>query len=175
MTGRRFTLHVPGVPYPEGSKTAGVTKEGKPFLRDANDKKLRPWRKLIVTLARRRITLSHGGSWSPLDCPVDVVADFYMARPANHYGTGRNSLVLKASAPDYPVAGGTKDIDKLARAALDALTTAGVFVDDVRVAHLDTWKRYADRQHPEGLELIVTALGEVSLPVQTVVVQGALL
>lgn len=174
MTERRFTLHVPGVPYPEGSKTAGVTKEGKPFLRDANDKKLRPWRKLIVTLAKRRITLSHGGSWSPLDCAVDVIADFYMARPANHYGTGRNSLVLKASAPEYPVAGGTKDVDKLARAALDALTTAGVFIDDVRVAHLDTWKRYADRQHPEGLELTVAPLTEVRT-VETVVVQEALI
>ena len=49
---------------------------------------------------------------------VDVFV--YLQRPLSHYGTGRNSGVLKASAPMYHIS--MPDRDNLDKLALDALT-----------------------------------------------------
>jgi Holliday junction resolvase RusA-like endonuclease len=40
------------------------------------------------------------------------------------------------------------DVDKLARAVFDSLTTAGVWTDDCRAYGLAGWKYYADPRPP---------------------------
>lgn len=138
-------IFVPGDVIPQGSKK-GYIRNGKVNIVDANDKKLAPWRKAVTTETKYAMTVM---GWTTLEGPVAVNIGFYLDRPANQYGTGRNAGVIKDSARPYPAV--TPDIDKLARAILDALTDAGAYVDDSRVVDLTTWKRYADGRSPGAL------------------------
>lgn len=88
----------------------------------------------------------------PWSGPVDVALTFYLTRPKNHYGTGRNAERLKQSAPSFPAV--HPDIDKLTRAVLDALT--GIcFEDDRQVVGLVVAKRYS-YDIPPGMACSVT-------------------
>jgi Holliday junction resolvase RusA-like endonuclease len=71
---------------------------------------------------------------------VEVDVTFFLARPLNQQGTGRNAGIVKDSAPAAPVV--LPDVDKLARAALDALTGVA-YEDDSQVVELRVRKRYA--------------------------------
>lgn len=146
-----LTVNVLGTPVQQGSKTAGVTKAGKPYLRDANDKNLRPWRKLVD--ARFREAIRYSG-WETLDAAAEVVLAFHHQRPAGHYGTGRNAGTLKPSAPTWKST--APDIDKLTRAILDAATTSGALRDDARVARLIVEDRWADAA--VGVRITITPL-----------------
>lgn len=117
-----ISFTVPGTPIPQGSKTAGVTKAGKPYLRDANAKKLKPWRKAVSTMA------STGERFGSV--PVAVRVYFYFERPK------RSKFTPHAVRPD---------VDKLARSILDGLTDAGVIEDDARVVELIASKHYSDK------------------------------
>ena len=72
--------------------------------------------------------------WSiePLDRAVNLYARFYFTRPKSHYRTGRNSHILKDTAPAEHIQ--TPDVDKLIRLVSDALTIAGVLDDDSRIS-----------------------------------------
>jgi Holliday junction resolvase RusA-like endonuclease len=50
------------------------------------------------------------------------------------------------------------DVDNLAKSILDALVQGGVIHDDNLVTDLVTLKRYADADHPEGVEVDLTCL-----------------
>jgi Holliday junction resolvase RusA-like endonuclease len=112
-----------------------------------------PWRKKLINSAREAME-----DWTALDGPVDVMISCFGPRPKSHYGTGRNALVLKASAPAYPVLKGgavnLHDVDHLARSVLDALKLAEVITDDARVVDLFVRKRFARR--PDGARATVT-------------------
>jgi crossover junction endodeoxyribonuclease RusA len=126
---------VDGTPAPQGSKRhvgGGVMVEMA--------KEARPWRDLIAWHAKQAIGEQ---GWEPIYGPVHVELLFRFARPASHYGTGKNQSKLKRSAPDYKFS--TPDLDKLVRNVLDALVTAGVFRNDGQVAVLVADKRYAER------------------------------
>jgi crossover junction endodeoxyribonuclease RusA len=69
-----------------------------------------------------------------------VAITLRLARPAGHWGKGRNAGRLVPTAPAVPR--GKPDIDKLARSTLDSLTGI-VFDDDSRVARLELRKIYA--------------------------------
>src|SRR5207244_637695 len=75
----------------------------------------------------------------PLTGPVVIHFTFYRQRPAAHYGTGRNSGTLKASAPVYPTT--RPDALKLARGVEDALTGI-VYRDDAQIVEERLFKRY---------------------------------
>lgn len=138
MIAPLLEISVAGVPQPQGSKRVfnGVLVEG-------NDRTLRPWRGNIAGEARAAM-----GELTTTAEPVFVMLGFLFARPRSHYGTGRNASILKASAPAYK---STKpDVDKLARAVLDALTGI-VFVDDSQVASLTAWKDFG----PPGVSIRV--------------------
>lgn len=118
-----FVVH--GEPAPQGSKNQ--------FGGESNPR-TRPWRAAVsaeAAVAMRDRAL--------LDEPVQVKVEFLFTRPKAHYGTGKNAAVLKGGAPEY--VSRAPDLDKLARAILDALTGI-VFRDDAQVAHLNVWKRY---------------------------------
>jgi crossover junction endodeoxyribonuclease RusA len=129
-TGLAF--FVPGVPVAQGSKRhvgRGVMVE--------SSKHLQPWRDSVISAALRvgENVRFHG--------PVEVKLDFTFPRPANHYGTGRNAGILKKTSPEFKQS--APDIDKLARAVLDALVQAGLLQDDALVVLLHAEKRYSDR------------------------------
>lgn len=72
--------------------------------------------------------------WVPLDGPLVADMTFTLARPKNHYGTGRNAGQLKEWAAPLVWHHVYPDTDKLVRGLGDALTKAGVWADDARLA-----------------------------------------
>jgi len=127
----RFT--VPGEAVPQGALKAGIRKDGRVFLRNKSGQVLDTWRGSITAAAARAMS-----DRPPLRSPVAVTLTFYRTRPRGHYG--RRGLLPSARAMPST----RPDVDKLTRAALDALT--GIcFLDDAQVADLHASKRYADQ------------------------------
>lgn len=90
-----------------------------------SSKKVKPWRKEVDHAGR----VAMAGR-APLDGPLRVTMTFTLPKPTSAPKTRRT----------YPMR--TPDLSKLVRATEDALTTAGVWVDDARVVELTTAKRY---------------------------------
>ncbi len=133
---------VDAIPVTEGSTKAFIVN-GKPNVVHDNAEALDRWRDLIAWHTRAAMAKYRTDK---IDGPVVVQAIFYLPRPASHYGTGRNAGVLKPSAPAYPDR--KPDVDKLARAVLDALAMGGAYTQDSRVTDLSSFKRYADNRVP---------------------------
>ena len=124
-----FTFFTPGVPAPQGSKRYvgnGVMVE--------SSKALAPWRKTVAANARRR----HPDP--PHDGPVVLDLEFVMRRPK---AWGKNRQDPMTQRPD---------VDKLARAILDAITGVLVF-DDSQVTTLTAHKRRAHPGEPTGVHI----------------------
>jgi len=146
-----ISLTVFGTPIAQGSKRLVTAKSGRPVLIESA-KGLGPWRAMIKQEAGRRM---HEWKLETTRAPVQVSLYFYFQRPQSHYGTGRNAHQLLPSAPSQPAV--QPDIDKIARAVLDALTGT-VFADDKQVVSLVCRKHYADAHMPgvtvEVLEVV---------------------
>lgn len=121
-------FEVIGLPSPQGSKRAFVNKHtGRAAIVDVNAPALRDWRSAI----RQAAVDAMGDTPAPYYAgAVAVRLSFRFPRPASV------KRVWPSVAPD---------VDKIARAALDALTQAGVWEDDARVVQLLAQKVYADR------------------------------
>lgn len=103
-----------------------------------SSKAVGPWRERIASeLARLNL--------EPTRDPVYVSMFFIFARPKSHL---KKNGDLTRSAPVWPAT--RPDLDKLARAALDAMTGL-VFVDDSQVVYLNARKSYGTTQ--SGMEL----------------------
>jgi len=88
----------------------------------------------------------------PFDCPLRVDMQFFFPRPKNHYGTGKNSQVLKPTAPNFHIS--RPDIDNCQKFVLDALN--GVFwKDDSVVCESKIKKLYSNRPRTE---IVITQL-----------------
>jgi crossover junction endodeoxyribonuclease RusA len=154
-------LEVVGIPVPQGSLTAYVVGGKKPGSKphanvvDARQKKLKPWRQIIVDAATEYMR-AH-----PLDCPMDgplvLSVQFRFNRPASHYGTGRNADRLRPSAPEWPdaVRKGEGDLSKLVRAVEDALSDCKAIMDDSRFVRSYAEKVYVPRNRPPGATIDV--------------------
>lgn len=129
-----FTVH--GKPAPQGSKTRNA--HGALY---ESSKAVGPWREAVRAETQRHVT-------SPMAGAVSVWLVFLMKRPAGHYRTGRNAHLLRDAAPAYPA--GKPDIDKLARAVLDGLTSGGAWKDDGQAVTLTVQKQYAHLGDPVG-------------------------
>lgn len=145
-------IRVYGDPIPQGSTRAfAVRKAGQPTGRVAvthDNAKTKPWRQAIAVA-----WLDQYPGCGFDSGPVSVSITFLMRRPRGHYGTGRNAAQVRAGAPACPEV--KPDLDKLARAVLDALGDAGAWRDDAQVCDLSAGKIYA----PEGIQpgAIITA------------------
>lgn len=138
---------VDGIPAPQGSKRPLRNKHTGRIHMVESSKKLPAWRADVREAATR---LMFGGG--PLDGAAFVGLIFYLPRPKGHFGTGRNAGLLKPSAPAYPT--GRPDIDKLARAVLDAIT--GVIIrDDAQVVSVSAGKLYATNGRGPCVEISV--------------------
>lgn len=131
-----ISFFVPGTPATAGSKKGFYNKTlGRVMIVPAS-KKQAPW----VNTVRHFGAAAYQG---PLfDCPLKLTIEFRLLRPKGHYGTGRNSGVLKKSAPGHVMV--KPDLTKLTRAVEDALTGI-IWRDDSRVVIQETRKVYVDR------------------------------
>jgi crossover junction endodeoxyribonuclease RusA len=149
MTEIAFVVR--GRPVPQG----GLTRSPSGGLYHSGGPRLRRWRAAISLAA------TEARGFEPvITGPVIVVGRFVLARPANHYlpVNGRRAVrELRLDAPKYPA--GTPDVDKLARALLDALTGV-VIKDDAQVASLMAVKLYETDELAEGVRVRVSSLEE---------------
>lgn len=143
-----LSFFVPGVPVPEGSMK-GVTLPGQKFtqLVPDNSAKLKPWRAKVTSIAALAIARQ---GWEKATGPVEVVFRFLlpmpMARPAALRSFG---ICFSWKKPD---------LDKLERAIGDAMTDAGVFVDDGQIAKSMTAKYEVREDHLAGVEVVVQSI-----------------
>lgn len=139
-------LFVPGTPVQQGSKR--YIGKGR-MVEDA--KNLKPWRSDIRAKAEDLIDPDKNPLW---DAALSVRLHFGFVRPKSHFGTGKNALSVKNSAPLHMMK--KPDVDKLTRAVLDALTGV-VFEDDQQVVDLLGTKNYWLRP---GVQITVTKMAE---------------
>jgi Holliday junction resolvase RusA-like endonuclease len=128
---------VEGLPQPQGSITV---YNGHPT---SANKHLKPWRAAVVAKAWDAVANS---GWPTTEGPVEVSLAFVLPRG-------------KTVRREFPTV--RPDIDKLARALLDAMTTAAVYRDDSQVIGLFVTKHYAQESQPCGVEVAVETLEDV--------------
>lgn len=119
MTTRRHSVHVAGIPEPQGSKDA--FRNGSKIVVVESNKDLEPWRQQVVLVLRAH--RNREGIETYLG-PVGMRLDFVF--PYLKHET-HGQLVWKHTKPD---------IDKLERAILDAGTAAGLYKDDGQVVRV---------------------------------------
>ena len=148
----RVSYFVAGTPVPQGSKRAWYNPTIKQVVmtEDAGSRHT-SWRWELSSYARQ--AMSDAGYLTPFAGPILCSLSFRMHRNLTHYGTGRNSRVVKASSPSHPIV--APDVDKLARAVLDSLTSI-VWVDDAQVVRLTATKDYVERWEEEGVVVTVS-------------------
>ena len=137
---RPLTFDVPGVPVPQAEVVPGnVGRSGKraPSYY-ANGKDLHPWRDAVTTLAR------HAAARAQVHYPKEQAVRLDLV-----FWLPRKRTVTR----DLPTV--KPDVQHLVRAVEDALTAAGVWVDDAQVTDGSQSKRYADR-HPAGVSVRVS-------------------
>lgn len=134
MAELSFTVY--GVAAPAGSKTAGVSKSGKVFVRD-DAKKGKPWRQNVAQAAGEAMN-----GTGLLDGALELRLTFYVPRPKSHYGANG----LRPSSPLYPTK--RPDVTKLIRAVEDALTGI-VWRDDAQVVRQHATKLYGEPARAE--------------------------
>lgn len=132
---------VPGRPAPQGSKRS--LGAGRPLIESSRH--VKPWRADI----REQLEKEYTGP--VLDEPLTVELAFRMPRPAT------------APKSYTPYAIKRPDVDKLVRAVLDAISSAGVWVDDARVVELYASKSLAEVDERPGVEIRVRPCGSTFL------------
>lgn len=161
----RFSVF--GHPRPQGSKKAWVNqKTGRAQMRESSGEHLTTWREDVKHAALDYIA-SREGTGDPfaiLGGPVRVVITFRFARPKSHFRTGRNAHLLRDQAPAFPITRANGDIEKLVRSTHDALTAAGIWVDDSQVAGCNVWKVFADQKVGlPGAHIWISSLADTHL------------
>jgi crossover junction endodeoxyribonuclease RusA len=127
-----LSIFVPGHPAPQGSKRHvgnGVMIE--------SSKNVKPWRSDI----RSALIDSAGQPRAWFDGAVSCTLVFIMPRPVS---TPKRSTPPATKKPD---------VDKLARALLDAIGSAGVWRDDSQVVELLASKRLAMLEEQPGCQI----------------------
>ncbi len=129
-----ISFFVPGIPIAKGSAKAFYNKAtGRAMITQTNREKQQPWASTIAYYAQE-------AGCKPSSSPIAIILLFTMPRPKSHFGTGKNSSILKANAPDYHTS--KPDLDKLIRCVKDALTGVA-WMDDSQVCLMRTVsKRY---------------------------------
>jgi crossover junction endodeoxyribonuclease RusA len=148
-----IVIDVLGKPAPKGSQRAFVNKRtGRAILSSfgsgKSEKRLRSWDADVRDQAHLIAgnTVASGPVLVGKCLAVGIV--FRLARPSGQWSKKGG---LKPSAPGRPSV--KPDIDKLARATLDALTGI-VFDDDSRIVELALHKTYAEPGR-EGARIVV--------------------
>jgi crossover junction endodeoxyribonuclease RusA len=129
-----ITFTVIGHAQPQGSTKAFMPKGARYPVVTSDNPNLKQWRHLVAHCAQQ-----HAGG--PMYGGVHVVLDFALQRP--------KSLPKRASQHLKK-----PDIDKLARAVLDALTGI-LYHDDSEVVRLEVTKRYATTTEAPSVRITI--------------------
>lgn len=125
-----FGVWVDGIPAPQGSKVVGLTKGGKPFVRESS-KRLARWRQDVeVAVKAKMLSIAPWPSWQ-WDGAIRANFEFYFPITGDHKDGD-----LKISAPD---------LSKLQRAVEDSITDAGLWTDDARLVQAKACKYYGQK------------------------------
>lgn len=133
-----IVIEIPGIAKPGGSKKAFAfrRKNGKLGVSVTDDAKGNAdWKSLVALCASKAM-----GGKPPLASALHIDVDFYLPRPAGHFG----KRGLKQSAPPYHTV--RPDATKLWRSTEDALRGI-VFRDDSQVVIQCVHKRYSDKAY----------------------------
>lgn len=165
----RFVIQfvVLGKPITKGSTTSFAAKRkdgslvlrgnGNPAIvtRNSTGARGRHWEEAVASCALE--AREQAGGRIARSEPVGVEVIFYQPRNKGDYGTGRNAHLLKPSAPTHPAV--RPDVDKFARAVLDALS--GIcYADDGQVVTVHAEKRFGEPSRAEIRVWIVSAQPE---------------
>lgn len=120
---------VHGEPAPQGSKRY-VGRHGGRGLMIESSAKVKPWREAVKWAAIEAMRAQ--GITEPLDGPLCVQMVFTLRKPASAPKRTR-------TFPDRK-----PDLSKLVRSTEDALTDAGLIVDDARIVSLLAFKLFPD-------------------------------
>lgn len=135
-----LTAFVAGKPAPQGSKRGIATRHGKVAMIESS-KNVKPWRESI----RHALLDEHGKARATYpDGPIHVRLEFVMPRPTS---TPKQRTPAAVKRPD---------LDKLVRAVLDAISSAGVWKDDSQVTRIDTTKRLAEIDEQPGCHIAIS-------------------
>ena len=160
---RELRFFVAGIPKPAGSKTPQTyrRKDGSLVMRengsvlvgmrDASGKAGSDWRKTVKDAAKVAMI-----GQTPFTGPLKLALYFEVPRPKTHYGSGKNANVIKPSAPKYPTS--KPDTTKLLRSVEDALTAAGVWIDDAQVTQQFASKDYVLTGTSAGVHVTIREL-----------------
>jgi Holliday junction resolvase RusA-like endonuclease len=155
-----LVFNVNGMPGAQGSKKGfavrkGGVPTGKVAMRESSAK-VAPWRSDVKAAAEHATgAVGHFDPWTAYAGPVHVSLTFRFARPKAHYRTGRNAHLLRDNAPEYPIGRNLGDVDKLERSTFDALTAAGVIVDDSLIVRVIADKVWCDPGETPGATILV--------------------
>jgi len=133
----RIEFWVPGKPAPQGSKRYMGQSGGKGRMVESS-KAVAPWRADVRNAAER----SSGDAFAYGEA-VSITLAFVMPRPAS---TPKRRTPPAVKRPD---------LDKLVRAVLDALSSAGVWVDDSQVVEIRASKVIAELNQPSGCHVSI--------------------
>lgn len=140
-THAALRIVVYGTPGPQGSKTfKGRSRTGKAIMIESS-KKVQPWRERVHAAALTALAaLPELRNVFPLDGPIAGRFVFTLRKPLSAPKRRRTWPIT------YP------DTSKLLRSTEDALTTAGVWVDDARLVELDRLAKVYPGEDPEALD-----------------------
>lgn len=148
-----------GRPAPQGSKKL-VTNAGYPRMLESSAA-LVPWRDAVLVAARTRMRELGGGVCQrpPLNGPLQARMVFTLGKPAS---APKRRRTWPCRAPDA---------SKLLRGTEDALTDAGVWVDDARVVDYTRVAKVYPDEDPEALDvpgalIVVRTLPATAVPVE---------
>jgi Holliday junction resolvase RusA-like endonuclease len=148
-TPNALTVFVAGLPKPQGSKNARPIYRGRGQAREftgrvAQVESAGPAHAVWRADVRAALLDDHGQPRTRLDGPVTVALHFVLPRPAS-------------ASPRRPTPPATArpDLDKLVRAVLDAITSAGIWADDAGVTAIFATKRRAEVNEPTGCHITI--------------------
>ena len=132
----KISFFVAGIPKPAGSKRGFFIPKLKRVVITDACKGSKDWKTDVKHAAQE----CYGGEL--LAGPLEVTLTFHVERPTGHFRTGKNSVALRDSAPQFPTT--RPDVLKLARAVEDALTKI-IWKDDSQIVTERLRKRYSAR------------------------------
>ena len=92
------------------------------------------------------LTENEGSLYMIDDTPISITCSFYMERPKSHYGTGKNSGILKQNSPRICIK--KKDLDNMEKFVFDCLNGLA-WKDDKQVAESHARKLYSEKPRTE--------------------------
>ena len=137
-----FGFVVYGIPQPQGSMRAFIPKSWHRPIITSDNSKLKPWRQELAQTAMVAMSES-GANMAARGVPISITLTFSFERPKSE----KKSALHKVTKPD---------LDKLLRAALDALTGIA-YQDDVQVWECRVAKVFGS---PARVEIEIRTLAE---------------